>query len=419
MMKPLKRVMLLRYGILGVPLAFAGLPIYVHVPKFYVDILHMDLAVLGSLLLILRLCDAVIDPLIGCLSDRFRNQSRTIMAACVPIFILGYAALFSPPEWAMSHSGYWLAGCLCVVYLSFSALMINYYAMGVGMAQEYHDHTRIAAFREGLMLVGVLLASILPTLLLQHFDARNAYGIFSLLLAPLLIVCAGFCLSAHVKPVNVHEQGQLSFFRLLTDTNIRWVLAIAFFNAIPTAITSTLFLFFTQDVLHAESYSGPLLGLYFLSAACGMPLWSGISYRLSKKSSLLIAMVTATVCFVWAYMLGAGDIVSFAIICVLSGMTLGADSMLLPSMLADTLADKSAATATGFGLWNLTNKLTMACAAGIALPLLAAAGYHSAAGNGKAALLALSFCYALLPCAFKAVAILLLYISPLDKRKAT
>jgi GPH family glycoside/pentoside/hexuronide:cation symporter len=128
-------------------------------------------------------------------------------------------------------------------------------------------------------------------------------------------------------------------------------------------------------------------------------------------------MATAILCFIGAYGLGKGDILAFAGICILSGMTLGADSMLLPSLLGDALADKPGATATGFGLWNLINKLTMAFAAGIVLPLLAAAGYHSAAPNNAHALQALSFCYALLPCAFKTVAILLLHISPLDQRR--
>ena len=46
---------ILSYGALGLPLAFAALPIYVHVPRFYADIAGMELAVLGTILLGARL----------------------------------------------------------------------------------------------------------------------------------------------------------------------------------------------------------------------------------------------------------------------------------------------------------------------------------------------------------------------------
>jgi len=416
MADPLAKGVLLRYGILGLPLAFAGLPIYVHVPKFYAENIHVNLAVLGSVLLFIRLFDAVIDPVIGALSDRFYAYIKPIMACALPLLASGYIALFNPPNWALPHAVMWLIACLTLVYISFSILMINYYTLGVGMASGTHDHTRIAAFREGSMLGGVLLASMLPSLLMQSFDVRQAYFIFSLILAPLLIICAYVCLSAARPRQHLATESSISFLQLLASSHVRWGLFIGFCNAIPTAITSTLFMFFTADILHEERYSGPMLAIYFLSAAFGMPLWTRLSFVYGKKNSLLCAMIVAIICFVSAWGLRAGDLVPFITICILSGLTLGADSMLLPSMLADTLADKQSATATGFGLWNLTSKLTMAFAAGIALPLLSYGGYKPGLDNTPAALAQLSLCYALLPCLFKAVAVCMLYLSPIGRR---
>ena len=47
------------------PLAMAALPLYVHLPKFYGGTLGVDLTLLGVLLLVLRLADGVLDPLLG------------------------------------------------------------------------------------------------------------------------------------------------------------------------------------------------------------------------------------------------------------------------------------------------------------------------------------------------------------------
>ena len=50
------------YGALGLPLAFAALPIYVHVPRYYAETVGLELTVLGAILLGTRLLDAFIDP---------------------------------------------------------------------------------------------------------------------------------------------------------------------------------------------------------------------------------------------------------------------------------------------------------------------------------------------------------------------
>ena len=61
---------LIAYGLFGLPLAMAALPLYVHLPKFYGDELGMSLALVGGILLGARLLDALQDPLLGYLSDR-------------------------------------------------------------------------------------------------------------------------------------------------------------------------------------------------------------------------------------------------------------------------------------------------------------------------------------------------------------
>jgi Na+/melibiose symporter-like transporter len=123
-------------------------------------------------------------------------------------------------------------------------------------------------------------------------------------------------------------------------------------------------------------------------------------------------MVAAIAAFVWAYWLGVGDFTGFAAICVMSGAALGADLALPPALLArviDANGHGGSREGTYFGLWNLVNKLNLALAAGIALPVLEALGYREGSRD-VAALDALAIAYALLPCALKlAAAALLLF----------
>ncbi|MBV5346356.1 MAG: MFS transporter, partial [Rhodoferax sp.] len=55
----------LRYGLMGLPLAFVALPLYVVLPNYYAKNFAVPLASLGVLLLVVRMFDAVVGPVLG------------------------------------------------------------------------------------------------------------------------------------------------------------------------------------------------------------------------------------------------------------------------------------------------------------------------------------------------------------------
>ena len=89
-------------------------------------------------------------------------------------------------------------------------------------------------------------------------------------------------------------------------------------------------------------------------------------------------MLLACAAFVWAPWLQAGDQTAFLIICLVTGIALGAD-MALPASLQADLVDADAALAGRrragllFGLWGLATKLAAAIGIGLAFLALALA----------------------------------------------
>ena len=108
----------------------------------------------------------------------------------------------------------------------------------------------------------------------------------------------------------------------------------------------------------------------------------------------------------------SSDFTAFAIVCVLSGLAFGADLALPASLLADVIDDDEGRDGRPdgayFGLWHLLEKLALALAAGLALPLLQLLGYAPGAVAGAGS--ALPWVYALLPCAIKLAAALMLWL---------
>ena len=60
----------LAYAAPAFALAVVGIPIYVYLPKFYTDVVGIEITALGTILASVRIFDAVTDPPMGYLSDR-------------------------------------------------------------------------------------------------------------------------------------------------------------------------------------------------------------------------------------------------------------------------------------------------------------------------------------------------------------
>ena len=423
-MKQLSHLQVAAYGLLGLPLAFAALPVYVYAPKFYAG-LGLSLAASGAILLVARLADAFIDPWLGNWSDRVRHRKRFIALFLVPLG-LGMVALFHPPAVTEAVIAWWLCASLGVVYLGFSAANIAYQAWGARIAADAHTRTLVSASREGLGLAGVVLASLLPQLLAPAATPTVEAGLpqASVVFIAILAACAAATLAfapEHNGPDNGSKSassghaappGATSLRGTLASARLRSLLTVFALNGIASSIPATLFLFFVADVLQAQATSGRFLALYFLAAACALPLWVHAARRFGKRRAWLASMLLAVAAFAWAFLLGAGDSAAFTVICLASGIALGADLALPPSLLADVIERDAATGREGayFGVWNLVTKLNLALAAGLALPALAWAGYRPGAGN----VAALAIAYCLVPCALKLCAAGLLLRSDIE-----
>ena len=391
----------LAYGVLGLPLAFAALPIYVHIPRYYAETAGMELALLGIILLCTRLLDALIDPWLGWLADRLPRR-RMLAVALLP-FALGFIALLNPPATLVAP---WLLASLTLTYLGFSAASVAHQAWGAAVGTDSTQRTRLTAAREGYGLIGVILAAALPSLLAN--DLNLGIERLSWVLPPLLIIAAAISFSgvgAGSGQTPSREPLLLSLRQTLGDIHFRRLLCIFIANGVAAALPATLFLFFVADVLGAENASAPLLALYFVAGAASLPLWVKLAARVGRIPAWGLAMLLAMLSFSGAGLLGNGNLIGFAVICVASGLALGGD-LALPAAIAADLGERQGRSGACFGVWNFVAKINLALAAGLALPLLNVLGYRPGGESGQGALV---FAYAFLPLGFKLLAALLLW----------
>lgn len=398
----------LRYGLLGLPLAFCALPLYVLMPNLYARQWGVSLAALGAVLLGARLLDAVIDPLLGRLCDHlYATSLRAVLAlgaVASGVLAVGFSSVFVPlvrdPTALLWWAGFWLV----VTYAAYSALSVAHQAWGAMLGGDALYRSRVVAWREGLGLVGVLLAAVTPALL----------GVPAMLALLLVGLVAGWWAWSHApRPLRIAPSGVNGvLWHPWRSADFRRLLGVYVLNGIASAIPATLVLFFIQDRLQSsEAMQSAALAVYFACGALSMPVWLRLVSRWGLARSWRFGMLLSIAVFSGASQLGAGDAGWFLLVCALSGAALGSDLALPGALLAGVIAragDRGRAEGIYFGWWNFATKLNLALAAGLALPLLSWLGYVPGARDAEAAAL-LTAAYCLLPCVLKVLAALALH----------
>lgn len=425
--RSITRATLAAYALPALPLAILTLPLYVLVPAFYARELALPIAAVGQALLFVRIIDALSDPVVGLFADRWRpafGRRRLWFALAALPTALGAFFVFTPPEGAgVSYLIVWGM----ILSIAWTVALVPYTAWGAELSTDYAGRARIAGWRETFALVGTLLALFAQVLVpMAGFPGERA-----VLFALAIFIVAMLPLATFIAVARVPEPQDMSRKRLELREGLghmarnrpfmRLILAFLL-NGFANGFPATLFLFYVSERLKNGDAAGPLLVLYFLCGIAGVPLWLKLAERTSKHRAWCIAMLLACACFLPAVFLGAGDVTIFALVCVGTGLALGADLMLPPAIQADAIDVDTATTGEQrsglyFAAWGLATKLALALAVGIAFPILSAAGFDPGAGmREEGGLAMLAFLYAGLPIALKIAAIAVMWNFPLDAK---
>ncbi|MEM7570173.1 MAG: MFS transporter [Pseudomonadota bacterium] len=409
------------YGLPAIPLAMLVGPVYAFLPNYLTETVGLSAIGVGLALSVTRVWDVVSDPLGGLISDRTRTRAFWMIAG-LPLSMLGVFALFVEAQ-LLSVTGLALASV--ALYTGWTLTKLNHDAWGAELSPDYDERTRYASIREGAGLVGFLLVVVLlgsadsqgPDALAKAF---KALGYFLLIALPL-----GFCFSVWRLPAGERVKAKASWGdvkALWQDRALRKLASAFLLNGISAALPATLFLDFVEYKLGRGDLAGPLLIVYFLCGVAAIPGWLALSKRLDKAQAWRVSMAWATLFFIIVPFLNAGDEIYFIAICVLTGISLGADLALPAAIQADLVDRRRAETGrqqTGllFALLGMLTKLAYAIGV-LAYPVLALLGFRAQGSQETTpeGLLALGILYGAVPCIAKIGAIWIMRDFPMTRK---
>lgn len=402
------------YGMLAFPLAVAGLPLYLHAPDFYLTERGVSLSAIGLILLFVRVFDAVQDPLIGAISDRYQRHRRGIMMSALTGLSLGMICLFIPPA---GYASVWFAFWVVVATTCFSVLSINLNTLGGIWSHDSYEKTVIASSRERFGLFGVLTGVLVPGILAVWYSKGIAFAVFALVLFLVILYCGtrfwNWSISnRHLFDACTDVSGQGIKLRLPDSPASKRLILLTLPSAFASALPAVLFLFFVRDAVQAESLVWVFLMVYFISAMVGIPVWRSLSKRYGKATAWCLSISMAIVSFVAAAFVSPGAIPLYVAVCLFTGFALGGDLVFPASLMAD-FVDKDPESrghaGTGYAWLSFVQKAGLGLAAGIAFPILETVGFSTGTGNTATALLWLTILYAVVPLIMKSISLWMLW----------
>lgn len=412
------------YSLPAAPLAALFILYAVYTPKYYVDGLSLSASFVAFVLLISRIWDAALDPLVGYLSDRVRLRgTRRKSILCISAFPFGLLFLTSLSPFVVESSAAFVAVTMAL-FVAYTFCAVPYEAWGVDLCEAPHDRSRVSAWREGAGLFGMLFALSLPALLTTMgwtlSDALWATAL-TCVAAFILAVCAVY----YLLPERQGSTTSRSPVALLTPLRMMEFrrLSVAFvLSGIGAAIPATVVLFYVEAYLN--STRGPLFLLtYFIAGILALPFWVVLSKRMTKRAAWVAALIVNTLAFACIYLVQPGDELLYGVLVAVSGLGFGATLALPTSIQIDVIEE--AARRTGqrsegqfFGLWSFSRKVSAAIGAYLSLKVLGLYGYSGAEQASPVAVAAIRDLYILAPCVFMlAAAVMALRIPVMEVRE--
>jgi len=432
---PAERVplgLLLAYGAPSLAGAAMLVPILIHMPKFYADVVLVPLGYLAMAIAVGRALDALSDPFFGYFSDRTRSrfgQRRPFMALGAPLCAVAFYALFTPPERLTgSAAGAWFMVTFILYTVFHTVYALPHYALGPELTLDYHERSRLFGVREGFSILGTIGASVAPGILMSSgMSERQAFSSIGLSIAVLLTVLFG------ILVVYVRERPEFTarepnpfvpgIRRALRNRPFRILLLTYVIASIAGAIPGTLVPFFNAYVIRPDNEARWLaifLAAYFGAGFLCLPLWLALARRIGKRPAWLASFFVGISGGGAMFFLGQGDEVLSLLLLAYAGSAFGAGLFLGPAMQADVIDYDELHTgrrreAQYSAFWGMLPKFVAIPSAAIPIAILGSLGYVPNAEQPPAVVFAIRAIFALTPAFFSLLALFIAWRFPIDE----
>lgn len=229
---------------------------------FYTDIFGLKPSHMGILFLIARLLDAVTDPLMGLITDKF-NTSHGRYRPYFLIFAVPFGVsvllLFTTPDWSYNAKLVWAYSTYLFVTLMFTSVTIPYISLVGVLSPDPKERLSANGYRLFFAKIAAFLVTIIVPKLAEFVGGENlglGYQVSMGLMGALATLLFLFCYVTTTERVEhvIDDKPLKEQFRVLMK-NDQWVVlcAVCFTGTLGYVLRSSVAAYYAKYYLGANA----------------------------------------------------------------------------------------------------------------------------------------------------------------------
>lgn len=314
---------------------------------FLLDVAGLRPAWAGAIFLIVKIWDAVNDPLIGALSDRTRTRwgrrRPWLLFGALPFGLLFFL------QWLVPHVGdagkfvYYLVVAL-FLDIAYTAVNVPYASLTPELSSDYDERTSLSTYRFGFSVLGGVLAAFLHTIIVSRFaDVYTGYAVSAAIWAFFIVVpnliTFAFTRESHAQTAKASDGP--GFFRGIAiafrNRAFRLVTLIYLLSWLAVQFVQNNLLLYVKYWMGAESSFGTLVLAVQVSAFLFLLVWNRVSRRIGKKATYFLGMGFWVAVEVALYFVRPGQLTLLFVLGALAGGGVSISYLIPWSMLPDVI----------------------------------------------------------------------------------
>lgn len=257
---------------------------------FYTDVFGLAPALVGVLLLSVRVLDAVTDPIMGAIADRTQSRHgrfRPYLLWMSLPYVLFSVLMFTTPEWTYNNKVIYAFVTYFLMSLAYTAINIPYCSLGSVITSDPKERVSCQSYRFIMVGIATLLLSMTLLPMAEWFgggDKARGYQMAMGVLATVAFFMFLFCFSAvkeRIKPAIPTNDALKADLRDVWK-NDQWVriLLLTFCNVCPGFIRMAATMYYVTYVMQ-QSFS--FASLFISLGVIGMMIGSALAKPLTDR----------------------------------------------------------------------------------------------------------------------------------------
>ena len=230
---------------------------------FYTNIYGLPPAVMGTLFLVVRVLDAITDPIMGAIADQTKSRwgrfRPWLLIICVP-FAVSCVLVYSTPNFEQTGKIVYAVVAYIFMTLMYTAINIPYCSLGAAITADPKENLSLQSWRFAVAPIGGAMgtALILPLAdLLAPGDRASgmqwAMGIFGVIGCVMFLICFATT-KERITPVKEENLNILRDVRILMKNDQWCVLSIYNLAMLcGVVVRGGLLVYFVQYILQQGS----------------------------------------------------------------------------------------------------------------------------------------------------------------------